>query len=90
LQRFVLSMGYEPVANEHGSVPYGSQERLEEYCYREIDTIDVLVSLVGSRFGTGSQHEPYSISQVELQTALKRGKQVYIFVDKAVLNEFST
>lgn len=90
LQTFILSLGYDPVLSEHGSIPYGSEERLEKYCYREIDVVDILVSLIGGRFGSASESQPYSISQMELKTALQLGKQVYIFVEKPVLTEFNT
>jgi hypothetical protein len=63
---------------------------LEEYCYREIELCDILVSIIGGRFGSGSGHEPYSISQMELKRALDAHKQVHIFVDKNVLAEHST
>jgi hypothetical protein len=90
LERFIRDMGFDPVLNERGSVPYGNEEKLEEYCYKEIELCDILLSIVGGRFGTGSQHEPYSISQMELKTALRLGRPVYIFVERGVLSEYST
>jgi hypothetical protein len=88
LERTVRELGYDPVLNERGSIPYGSQERVEEYCYREIGTCDILIAIVGGRFGSESQHLPYSVSQVEIQTALKLGRQVYLFIENAVWNEY--
>jgi hypothetical protein len=70
LERFIRDMGFDPVLNERGNIPYGNEEKLEEYCYKEIELCDILLSIVGGRFGTGSQHAPYSISQMELKTAL--------------------
>lgn len=90
LEQFILSMGYEPILNERGTIPYGSEEKLEEYCYREIEIADILISIVGGRLGSASQHAPYSVSQMELKTALKHGKQAYIFVERSVLSEFNT
>lgn len=90
LERFVKDMGYEPVLSERGAIPYGKESRLEEYCYREIELCDILVSIVGGRFGSGSEREPYSISQMELKRALNTHKQVHIFVEKNVLAEYST
>jgi hypothetical protein len=90
LERFVREMGYDPVLNERGSIPYGSDEKIEEYCYKEIELCDILVSIIGGRFGSVSQHEPYSISQIEIKTALDLGKQVYVFIDRSVLSEYST
>lgn len=90
LERFVKETSFEPVLHERGAIPYGSDEGLEEYAYREVELCDILVSIVGGRFGTKSQRDERSISQNELKTALKSGKQVYIFVDKSVVNEYKT
>lgn len=90
IERFVKELGYEPVLNERGHIPYGVEENLEEYCYREISQCDILVSIIGSRFGTSSRHEGYSISQQEIRTAHELGKQVYLFVERAVDVEYQT
>lgn len=87
---FLEQIGYEPVRNEEGDIPYGKEDALEEYCYKEIKSIDILVSIIGGRFGTESKRTKSSISQLELKTALNEGKQVYIFIDKNVLSEYET
>ena len=79
LDRFVRELGYDPVLNERGQIPYGTDERLEEYCYKEVELCDVLVSVIGGRYGSTSSEDPYSISQKELKTALSLGKPVFIF-----------
>jgi hypothetical protein len=90
IDRFIRDLGYEPVRNEQGNIPYGKDEKIEEYCYKEINNIDILVSIIGSKFGSKSSHDSYSISQMEIITALKLDKQVFIFIDKNVLSEFRT
>ena len=90
LERFIKQLGYDPVLHERGRVAYGSDKKLEEYCYREIDQCDIVVSIIGGRFGSESQENPYSISQMELKTAIDHGKAVYIFVDRSVYSEFAT
>lgn len=90
LERFIREVGYEPVLYEKGQIPYGATEKLEDYCYREIELCDMLVALVGGRYGAGSHEYPYSISQMEVKTALSLGKQVYIFVDSSVKSEYAT
>lgn len=59
LERFITSIGYEVVMNERGNIPYGSTERLEQYCYREIQSVDILVSIIGGRYGNESQNHPF-------------------------------
>lgn len=88
LERFVREIGYEPVLNELGNIPYGKDQNLEEYCYKEIGSIDILVSIIGGRFGSFSKHGDKSISQMELNTAIDLNKQVYVFIDKNVYQEY--
>lgn len=76
--------------NERGHIPYGKEDGLEQYCYREINNCDILVHIIGGRFGSGSREEPYSISQMELKTAQELKKQVYICVEQSVLVEYRT
>ena len=90
LDMFIESIGYEPIRNEEGDIPYGKDEALEEYCYKEIKGIDILISVIGGRFGSESKRNTSSISQIELRTALKEGKQVYIFIDKNIIAEYET
>jgi len=88
LDRFIREVGYESVQHERGHVPYGSSEKLEKYCYKEISQVDIVVNIVGGRFGSESYEEAYSVSQMELKTAVKLNKQCYIFVDSAVYAEY--
>lgn len=88
LDRFISTLGYEPIRHELGHVSYGKDEPPESYAYREVEFSDILVSIIGSKFGTGSTHGNYSISQTELKRAYDLNKQVYIFIDEAVHAEF--
>ena len=90
LDLFVENLGYDIIRNEEGDIPYGKDEALEEYCYKEIKGIDILISIIGGRYGTESKRGNNSISQLELKTALKENKQVYIFIKKNVLSEYET
>lgn len=94
LDRFIETMGYEPVRNEEGDIPYGKDEALQDYCYKEISNVDILISIIGSRYGSKSndpdKEKEYSVSQKELKTAIENDKQVFIFIDKNVLTEYET
>lgn len=87
---FIENLGYDPVRNEEGDIPYSKDDALEEYCYKEIKNIDILISIIGGRFGSESKRSTSSISQIEVKTALKEGKQIYIFIEKNVLAEYET
>lgn len=90
LQAFINQMGYDAVLHERGNVPYGSKERLESYCYREINLVEILVSVIGGRFGSAAVNSDYSVSQQEFKTAYEQGIQVYIFVEAGVWSEYRT
>ena len=94
LDKFIANMGYEPVRNEEGDIPYGKEDELQKYCYREIENVDILVSIIGNRYGSPAiideKEKEYSVTQREIKTAFDKNKQVYIFIDKNVLTEYET
>lgn len=94
LDKFIVNMGYEPVRNEEGDIPYGKEDELQKYCYREIENVDILVSIIGNRYGSHAiveeKEKEYSVTQREIKTAFEKNKQVYIFIDKNVLTEYET
>lgn len=90
LERFINEIGYEPVLFERGHVPYGKQEALEEYCYREINTCDILIAVIGGKHGSQSKDQKHSITQKELITAIELGKQIYVFIERSVHSEYRT
>ncbi len=91
LERMIRELGYEPVRNETGSIPYAKDEELETSAYREVELSDIIVAIVGGRFGAESQVSPgSSISQEELRRALDQGVQVYIFIEQSVNAEYQT
>lgn len=73
-----------------GEIPYGRNEKPEEYCYVEIQNSDILDSIIGGRYGSESSGVGYSITQKEFKNALDQNKQVYIIVEKSVLAEYET
>ncbi|MDR0910206.1 MAG: DUF4062 domain-containing protein [Spirochaetaceae bacterium] len=90
LKQFIISMGYEPVMNEEGHIPYDKEEEIEKYCYEAIKNVDILISIVGGRYGTQSLFEGESISNHELNEARSQKKNVFIFIDKNVATEYET
>lgn len=83
-------MGYDPVLFERGSIPYGNKVSLADNCYKEIEACDIVVSIIGGRYGTQSNYGQYSITQSEIKKAIEKGKQVFIFIDRNVWSEYST
>lgn len=90
LERFLKELNYDPILFERGHIPYGKEAPLEDYCYREINTCDIVVTIIGGKFGTISKNQQNLITQNELKIALDLNKQVYIFIEKSVSQEFRT
>ena len=88
IPRFLRDIGYDSIRHEVGGVPYARNEKLENSCYKEIENCDILLCIIGGRFGASSATSTGSITQNELRTAHEQGKQVFIFVDKSVHGEW--
>ena len=91
LDRFISELGYEAVLHETGDIAYGKDTPPEGYVYREIEMCDILICVIGGRYGTESQEQPgSSITQLELKTALENQVQVFIFIEQGVYSEYGT
>ncbi len=91
LNRFISGMGYEAVLHEAGDIAYGKDSPPEGYLNREIEMCDILVCVIGGRYGTESQERPgLSITQQELSAAIRNQIQVFIFIEQAVNSEYNT
>ena len=90
IEKFLKELGYEPILNEFGHIPYSSDKAPAESAYKEVDLCDILVSIIGGRYGSQVPESDYSVSQQELKVALEKGKQVFIFIEQSVLSEFET
>ncbi len=90
LERFIRELGYEPIRHETGSIPYSREDPLEESAYQEVNLSDIIVCIVGGRYGSASSTREGSITQNELKEALRKQIQVYVFVEQNVYAEYST
>jgi len=90
IERHIISLGYEPVRHEKGAIAYSKETFLEESVYKEIGHCDIIVSIIGGRYGTASSIRDGSITQNELKQAIENGIQVYIFIEQDVYTEYNT
>lgn len=104
LDQFVRSLGFDSVLSEKGDIAYEFDRALDESCYREVGSSDMLVLVVGGRAGAAvsdaassldeGAEEFYrrydSITRREYETAAERDIPVFILVDEAVYAEFQT
>lgn len=84
---FLQGLGYEPVMHDKGNIPYTQEVSLEESCYNELDSCDIVICIIGNKFGTKSSNGNFSITMTELQKAIKSRKKIYIYILKDVYIE---
>ena len=87
---FINNLGYEAVMHERSGVAYTQNEPLEQDCYYELASCDIVVCVIGNHFGSRSAGNELSITMNEIQTAIKNKKKVYIFIAKDVYIENRT
>lgn len=87
---FIKSMGYEPVMHDKGGITYTQTETLEESCYSELQNCDIVICIIGNKYGSKSQDGDLSITMKELMSAIKARKKIYIYVLKDVYIENKT
>lgn len=87
---FIKSLGYEPVMHERSGVAYSQTTPLENDCYHELASCDIVVCIIGNHFGSKSLDNDLSITMNEIQNAIKNKKKVYIFIANDVYTEHRT
>ncbi len=87
---FIKSLGYEPVMHERAGVAYSQTTPLENDCYHELASCDIVVCIIGNHFGSKSLENDLSITMNEIQNAMKNKKKVYIFIANDVFTEHRT
>lgn len=100
LDVFIDSMGFDSILSEKGDIAYSPDIPLDESCYKEVRTVDVLVLIIGGRYGAAASsnkiddktfHTRYvSITRKEFDEAISRDIPVYILIDAAVYSEYQT
>ena len=87
---FVKNLGYEPIMHERSSVAYVQDKPLEYDCYHELASCDIVVCVIGSKFGSQSQNNDLSITMNEIREAIRCKKKVYIFIARDMFVENRT
>lgn len=100
LEVFVESLGFEPILAEYGSIAYDPTQPLDESCYREAQSSDILVLIIGGRYGsiassqTGMgkkrEEELESITRREFSRAHEADIPTFVLVEHGVFSEYQT
>lgn len=95
LSRFIESYRYEPVLFENGGVCYIPGQPLDYSCYDAIKKSDMVILIIGGRYGspatgeTKDDFEEYlSVTHKEFKAAREANVTIYVFVDADVMTEY--
>ncbi|WP_216935134.1 MULTISPECIES: DUF4062 domain-containing protein [unclassified Acinetobacter] len=101
LSLFIDSLGYESILFEKGQIAFIGDDPLDISCYREAESADIFVLIIGGRYGSIISNEPKikestqytdynSITKKEYETAHNNHIPTYILVEKGVYAEYQT
>jgi hypothetical protein len=101
LELFIESLGYDSILSEKGDIAYLHDTPLDESCYREAASSDMLILIIGGRYGSEksggenknrddffSRYE--SITKKEYESASNRDIPIYTLIDENVYSEYQT
>ncbi len=74
LRTFINSMGYEPIMSDYNDVLYDPRIHTHTSCIEEIATCDLVILIVGSRFG--GKAIPEAISKVDFDALIEKSTSV--------------
>lgn len=84
-------LGYQALLSEHSSFPIDPDADTIENCRRRVErNADILVLVIGGRYGYVPQDSSRSITNMEYVYARHKGIPIYVFIEKAVLANLAT
>jgi hypothetical protein len=100
LEVFIDSLGFDAVLFEKGDIAFHPDAALDESCYREAQSADIFVLIVGGRYGSAASvqdaNDPRnpdlydSITRKEFESAQDADVPTFILVEGAVHAEYQT
>jgi len=88
LRRFIESLGYIAVLSEDGTVFYDPKTNAAEACLVEIGNADMLVLILGGRYGSPIPGGNQSITNAEYQQAIKDGIPVFALIENDTYSDY--
>ena len=86
LRQFIEGVGYQPMLSEHPSFPIDPDATTIENCRRRVEQdADVLVLVIGARYGSIDATPNTSVTNLEYTSARHKRIPIYVFIDPQVL-----
>jgi len=76
LRTFILNMGYDPIMSDYNDVLYDPRIHTHTSCIEEVSSCDMIILIVGSRFG--GRAIPEAISKLDFDELHEKSKSVEI------------
>ena len=88
LRRFLQDeLGYRPLVSEHPSFPVNPTITTIENCKERVERdADVLILIVGGRYGTVDDATSKSVTNLEYLAARQKGIPIYAFIQSGIIN----
>lgn len=87
LATFIEQAGYSPLLSELASFPIDPDESTVENCRRRVESnADVLILVIGGRYGHADSASAKSVTNLEYLTARAKGIPIYAFVRNDILS----
>ena len=92
LTHFIMEgLGYKPLVSELPSFPIDPDLNTIENCRARVEkNADIMVLVVGGRYGSIDNETEKSITNLEFLTARAKGIPIYVFIEKRILSLLPT
>jgi len=89
LHQFIEGMGYESLLSENATFPIDTDLNTLENCKKKVELYaDILILIIGGRYGYVDEKSGKSITNLEYIEARNKGIPIYVFIENNVLTAF--
>lgn len=76
LRRVIDNLGHEPVLSEYSDILFDPEDHTHESCLKELQNIDMVVLVIGSRFGGSAIPKALEVIDIEYLQGASKGKKL--------------
>jgi hypothetical protein len=89
LHQFIEGMGYESLLSENSTFPIDTDLSTLENCKKKVEVYaDILILIIGGRYGYIDKKSGKSITNLEYIEARNKEIPIYVFIEKNVPTAF--
>jgi uncharacterized protein DUF4062 len=89
LKYFIKSLGYDPILSEEGSVFFDPKLHVQDACIAELPNCQMLVLVIGGRFGSPFKETRKSVTNAEYSEAARLKIPIFALVEQGVHSDLS-